>query len=132
MQKRRKEYPIKEYLINRLTLTIMGIIILSTILMGVWLDSRILSIVSDAAGLFSFLLIVIMVGTILQYNPPNDSRNCLVRWKKRISSWVEPHEHLKWLQGDKAIGFLLLYIGIIVGLCGLLLRLGLSIVGLQV
>lgn len=130
MRKGSKEYRIKDYLINRVTLTIIGIIILSTILMGRWVDSQILTIVSDAAGILSFLLITVMVGLILEYNPPNDSRNCLVICKKRISLWAKRHEHFKWMQGDKAITFLFLYIGIIVGLCGLGLRLGLDVISL--
>lgn len=127
MQKGAKKYSAKEYLMNRVTLTIIGIITLSNILMGCLLDSRILAVVSSANGVLSFLLTVVMVGLILEYNPPNDSRNCLVICKKRISLWVEPHKHLKWLQGDKAVTFLLLYIGIIVGIIGLVMRLGLDV-----
>ena len=121
---------IKEYLRNRVTLTIIGIIILVTILLGEFLDWEKLSILSDVYGIISFVCIVFVVGIILQYNPRNDRRNRLVRWKETLNSWVKPHKHLKWLEGDRAWEFLLLCIGGMVGLCGLGLRLGLDIINL--
>lgn len=130
MQKGAKEYGAKEYMINRVTLAMIGIIILANILMGSLLDVKILTVVSSAEGVLSFLLTVVMVGLILEYNPPDDSRNCLVICKRKMSAWVEKHEHLKWLQGDKAFTFLVLYMGIIVGICGLVIRLGLDVGGL--
>ena len=119
---------IKEYLRNRVTLTIIVIIILVTILLRVFVDWKTLSILSGVFGLISFVFVVIIVGTILPHNPRTDRRNRLVRCKEKISSCVEPHKSLKWLQGDRAMEFLLLYIGITVGLCSLGLRLWLDIV----
>lgn len=119
---------IKEYLRNRLILTIGGIIVLVTILLGLFVDSKTLAILSTLFGIISFVFVVILVNTILPNNPPNERRNYLVRWKLKIISWVEPHESLKWLQGARAVEFLLLYIGITVGLCSLFLRLWLDII----
>jgi len=98
--------------------------------MGVWWDPKILSIVSDWFAITSFVFIVVVVGLILQHNLPTDEKNFLVKCKKRINSLVEPHKHLKWLQGDRAVEFSLLYIGITVGLCGLGLQLWLDYITL--
>lgn len=122
---------IKEYLINRVTLTIMSIIILTSVLMGVLWDSKTVSVVSDVFGIISFVCIVFVVGIILQYDPRDDRRNRLVRWKETLNSWVEPHKHLKWLQGDRAWEFLLLCMGGMLGLCGLGLRLWVDIIALS-
>jgi hypothetical protein len=119
---------IRKYLINVINLPIVVIIILAAILMRFWMGPKILSVASDVFGTISFLLIVFAVGMILQYNPPNDRGNRLVKCKEKISSWVETHKHLKWLQGDRAVEFSLLYIGGIAGLCGLGLRIYLDII----
>jgi len=119
---------IKGYLINVIVLPIIVIIILGTIVMGVLWGSKAVSVVSDVYGVISFILMVIVVSIILQHNPPNDTKNRLVKCKERINSWVEPHKRLKWLQGDRAVEFSLLYIGITVGLCSLGLRLWLDII----
>lgn len=119
---------IKEYLRNRITLTIICIIILVNILLMVFMDWKTLSILSGVFGLISFVLTVVMVGLILRYNPRTDRKNRLVRCKERINSFVERHKSLKWLQGDRAMEFLLLYIGITLGFCSLLLRLWVDII----
>lgn len=117
----------KEYLRNRVVLTIGAIIVLVTILLGLFVDSKTLAILSTVFSIISFVFVVIMANTILSNNPTNERWNYLVRWKVKISSWVEPHKSLKWLQGARAIEFLLLYIGITVGLCSLFLRLWIDI-----
>lgn len=119
---------IRKYLINVINLPIVVIIILAAILMRFWMDPKILPVVSDVFGAISFLLIVFAVGMILQYNPPTNRGNRLVKCKEKIRSWVEPHKHLKWLQGDRAVEFSLLYIGGIAGLCGLGLRIYIDII----
>ncbi len=121
---------IRKYLKNVINLPIVIIIILASFLMVVWVDPKIISIVSGVFGVISFILIVFVVSVILQYNPRDERRNPLVRCKKKISLSVEKHEHLKWLQGDRAIEFSLIYIGGIVGLCGLGLRIYLDFVSL--
>ena len=124
---------IKGYLINVIVLPIIIIMILGTIVMGILWGSKevsIVSIVSDVFGIISFILIVIVVSIILQHNPPNDTKNRLVQCKKRLISWVETHKRLKWLQGDRAVEFSCLFVGITLGLCGLGLRLGLDIISL--
>ena len=118
----------KEYLRNRLVLTIGGIIVLVTIVLGLFVDPKALAIISTVFAIISFVFVVIMANTILPNNPPTERSNYLVRWKLKISSWVEPHASMKWLQRARAIEFLLLYIGITVGLCSLFLRLWLDIV----
>jgi len=119
----RTEINIKEYLINRLTLPIIIIFIIATILISIMLDTRALSIIARSFGISSFILLVVVVGTILAYNPQAKKDNLLVKIKRCVSNRVERHKHFKWLQKHRAIEFLLLFLGIIVGLCSLTLEL---------
>lgn len=114
---------IRNYLINRLTLPIIIIVIIATTLMSLKLDTRALSIIGPCFEILSFTLVVIAVGTILTYNPKTRKDNCFVRIKGYISTKVEQRKHFKWLQEHRAIEFFLLFIGITLGLCGLVLEL---------
>lgn len=114
---------IKAYLINWLTLSIIIIVIVSTILMRFVLDIRMLSIIRHIYGIVGLLLVGFVVGTILAYNPQTDEGNRLVKVKQWISTKVTQHKHWDWLQGPRAIEFLLLLSGLTIGLCGLILGL---------
>jgi len=114
---------IRNYLINRLTLPIIILIITVTIVISLKLGTRALSIIGPCVGILSFILIVIVVGPILRYNPKTDKDNRFVNIKGHISTKAKPHEHWKWLQEPRAIEFLFLFIGITLGLCGLVLEL---------
>ena len=110
---------IKAYLTNWLTLSMIIIIILATILMLFMLDAKILPIVTSLFGIISFIILVVVVGLILAYNPQTDEHNLLVKTKQWVSGIAEQHETLHWLQGHRAIEFMLLFIGITFGLCSL-------------
>lgn len=114
---------IRNYLINILTLTIIILVIIATTVVSLKLGTRALSIIGLCFEILSLILILIIVNLILKHNPKRDKDNWLVSIKGHISTKVKPHGHWKWLQKPRAIEFLLLFIGITLGLCGLALEL---------
>jgi len=113
------EINIKAYLINWLTLPAIFTIILAAVLMGFLLNVEILPILAYSFGIISFLLLVVVVGLILAYNPQTDKNNRLVKIKGWVKGKVEKHKTFQWLQGHRAIEFFILVIGITFGLCSL-------------
>ena len=85
-------------------------------------DAKSLSILGHSFGIAGVVL-AIFVGIVLEYNPETESGNLLVKMKGCVQRKVAKHERLKWLGEHRAIRFLLLYIGVTLGLCGLILGL---------
>jgi len=112
------------YLKPSLPIIFAFIIIMVSVVLVFDLGARGLSIMGHLLGIFSFTLLVFVVGIVLRHNPPNDADNFLVRRKGDISNWAARRKYYwKWLEGNRAIEFLLLYIGVTFGLGSLVLGL---------
>ena len=85
-------------------------------------DAKSLSILGHSFGIAGVIL-AIFVGIILEYNPETKRGNLLVKVKGCVQRKVAKHKRLEWLGEHRAIRFLLLYIGVTLGLCGLILGL---------
>ena len=85
-------------------------------------DAKSLSILGYSFGIAGVIL-AMFVGIILEYNPETKRGNLLVEMKGCVKRKVAKHKRLEWLGEDRAIRFLLLYIGVTLALCGLILGL---------
>jgi hypothetical protein len=88
--------------------------------------ARLLSILAHSFGIGGAVL-AIFVGIILEYNPETKRGNLLVEIKSWVQRKVAIHKGLEWLGEHRAIRFLLLFIGVTLALCGLILGLAATI-----
>jgi len=86
-------------------------------------DTRWLSILGHIFGIAAGVILSIFVGIILEYSPERKRGNLLVDIKSFIQRKIAKRKGLKWLGEHRAIRFLLLYIGVALGLCALILGL---------